>query len=112
MAPFVPDRDMAMIPTWLAIKQPTGKALMVYAHLAMWGRFHQDSAQADDRVPSRQELSTGVPHTDYRGTGLSLATVSRALRELIDLGAIVGRPRYDDDGSQLPTVYEPTDLAA
>lgn len=106
MARFVPGRGFAMVPAWLALKQPSGNAAIVYIHLAMWGRFNQGSARYEDCTPSRQELSTGVAGTAYHGTGLSVATIKRALRELMDLGAIVGKTRYGDDGSQLPTTYE------
>jgi hypothetical protein len=101
-----PGRGYAMVPAWLAWKQPSPNALLVYVHLALFGTFNPGTATYEQCRPSKKTLAKGDPDRKYKGTGLSESTVGRALRELERLGGIVGEPSFDEkDGSQGPTVY-------
>lgn len=106
---FDPPPGYAMIPAWLAWKQPSGNALIVYTHLALFGKFNTGFQVYEECRPSRETLANGGhlrEKTGYPGTGLSVATVDRALKELRSLGAAVPHQRWDDDsGAQLPTVW-------
>jgi hypothetical protein len=95
----------AMVPGWLLLRQPTPTALTVYLHLAMHGRFDHASATYEECRPSIARLAKGDPGAGYPGTGMSPATVTRALRELEVLGAVIGTAAYGADGGQRPTVY-------
>lgn len=94
-----------MVPGWLLARRPSANALMLYTHLAMHGRFDHATAVYEECRPSIKRLSQGDPRSGYPGTGMSPATIHRALRELVELGAITGRPAYDRRGGQLPTIY-------
>lgn len=94
-----------MVPGWLLARKPSANALMLYTHLAMHGRFDHATGTYEECRPSIRRLSTGDPRSGYPGTGMSPSTINRALRELVELGAIAGRPAYDRRGGQLPTIY-------
>lgn len=95
----------AMTPGWLLLRRPSPNALTLYVHLAMHGRFDHGTGTYEECRPSIKRLSQGDPQSGYPGTGMSPATIHRALRELIKLGAIEGTPVYSASGGQLPTVY-------
>lgn len=105
-----PPPGFGMVPAWLAWKQPSGNAVLVYVHLALFGTFNTGYQVYEQCKPSVKTLSNGghlKAKTGYPGTGLSTATVERALKELRDLGAAIGIPQYDPaTGAQMPTVYQ------
>lgn len=115
MNDFIIDSDpptaptgFGMIPAWLAWKQPTGNAVLVYLHLALFGRFNTMTGVYEQCRPSKPTLANGgklKEKTGYPGTGLSVATIERALVELRDLGAATPHVRYDHDGGQAPTEW-------
>lgn len=94
-----------MVPGWLMLRRPSANAVLVYVHLAMHGWFNQGTATYEECKPSKKTLANGDPKRGYPGCGLGEQTVARALRELETLGAIVGEPRWDAKGGQLPNVY-------
>lgn len=101
-----PGRGFAMVPAWLAWKQPSANALLVYVHLALFGTFNPGTATYEQCRPSKRTLAEGDLSRGYPGTGLGEQTVGRALRELVALGAIRGEPSFHPvTGAQGPTVY-------
>jgi hypothetical protein len=88
----------AMVPAWLVRKGVTGNELLVYVHLALYGRFNPGSAEYEECRPSRKTLA--------ESTGRSISTIDRALAGLEEKGAIVGDVIFDArTGAQRPTVY-------
>lgn len=104
-----PPPGFGMIPAWLAWKQPSGNAVLVYLHLALFGKFNTAYGVYEECRPSRETLANGGKlreKTGYPGTGLSVATIDRALAELKKLGAAIPHQRWDDaNGGQLPTIW-------
>lgn len=104
--PAEPGKGFAMVPAWLAWKQPTPAEMLVYVHLALFGTFNPGTATYEQCRPSKSTLADGDPRRGYPGTGLGVQVVARALRGLEAKGAIIGEPAFDPvDGRQLPTVY-------
>jgi hypothetical protein len=103
-----PPPGYGMIPAWLAWKQPSANAILVYLHLALFGSFNTAEQVYQECRPSKRTLADGGKlreRNGYPGTGLSVSTITRALRELESLNAIVGTEVYGPNGAQLPDVY-------
>ncbi len=98
-----------MVPAWLLWAQPSANAILVYIHLAAFGKFNTAWQVYDDCRPSVPTLVNGGRRKGkdgYPGTGLSDKTVRRALDELKALGAIEGVPgKNPQTGAQEPTIY-------
>ncbi len=104
-----PPPGYGMVPAWLAWRRPSANAVLVYVHLALFGKFNTGWQVYDECRPSLTTLVDGgarKARDGYPGTGLSKSTVQRALNELIDLHAAEGIPQFDPvTGAQQPTVY-------
>lgn len=87
-----------MVPGWLLEKRVSPMGLAVYVHMASHGTWNPGTARYDECRPAIATLCAE--------TGLSEGSVRKALRELLDHGALtVGGKRYDSRGGQLPMVY-------
>lgn len=87
-----------MIPGWLLDLKPSGNAMLAYCQLASFGTWNPGTGAYDECRPALGTLAERA--------GISESGLRRALRELMDKGAVVaGGARYDARGGQLPTVY-------
>lgn len=88
----------SMFPEWLRAQRPDPAEVVVYLGLAAHGKFNPATGRYDECRPSIPTLAEEI--------GLSENTVRKAIRSLLGRGALeAGGKRYDERGSQLPTVY-------
>lgn len=86
-----------MVPGWLIDKQPSGNALLAYVNLAKRGTWNPGTGEYDECRPSMPTLAADMK--------VAVNTARTAVKELEALGGVVGRTRFAENGSQLPTVY-------
>jgi hypothetical protein len=86
-----------MVPAWLRRKKPSGNAYAVYVNLAAFGTWNPEAGSYDECRPAVATLA--------EQTGLSTATVKRALAELYGLGAVERTVVIDPLDGQRPSVY-------
>jgi hypothetical protein len=86
------DVTFAILPTWLLDSSVSASAIRAYALLASYA----DNVTKRAR-PSRATLA--------RRMGCSRDTIDRALRELVDVGALSRRKRWTDDGAPTSSEY-------
>jgi DNA-binding Lrp family transcriptional regulator len=78
--------------------KPSGNEVLAYCQLASFGTWNPGTGVYDECRPALGTLAERA--------GMSESNLRRALRALLEKGAIVaGGARYDAKGGQLPTVY-------
>lgn len=83
----------AMIPEWLFLRRPSANAIALYGLMAVTWMDRKDRTCFPSKRTMREAL------------GVSEGTLERAMRELIDLGAVKITPRLRADGSQAANDY-------
>ena len=91
-ATLTTDVTFALVPEWLLYSDVSAQAIRLYAVLSRY------ADQTGHAYPSRKTLATGL---NVR----SKDTVDRALKELVDLGAVTVTTRYDQAGDQTSNAY-------
>jgi hypothetical protein len=87
-----------MFPEWLRAQKPEPAEVVAYLALAAFGTFNPSTGSYHECRPSIPTLA--------EETGLSENTLRKAIRSLLQRGALLaGGKRYDEKGGQLPTVY-------
>src|SRR5215207_7019774 len=86
-----------MVPAWLRRKKPSGNAVLIYVNLAAFGTWNPETGSYDECRPALATLA--------EESGLSTATVKRALAELYGLGAVERTVVIDVLDGQRPSVY-------
>lgn len=86
---FEPLRRFAMVPEWLLLAPGvTSRAIHVYAVLlATWANRSRGNCW-----PGRRTVAARM--------GISVDTFDRAIRELVELGAVIVEPRYAENGAR------------
>lgn len=87
-----------MVPGWLLDRQPSGNALLAYVHLAKRGTWNPGTGTYDECRPSMGTLGADMKGSEDKAR--------RGVRELIELGAVKRRQRFDANGGELPAMYQ------
>lgn len=87
----------AMLPGWIYSLGLSGMAIALYGLLANSGTYDAASGTYQGCQPRRKLLAARL--------GCSIATVRRALLELVESGAVTRAQRYAASGAQLPSEY-------
>lgn len=83
----------AMIPEWLFLRRPSANAIALYGLMAVTWMDRKDRTCFPSKRAMREAL------------GVSEGTLERAMRELVELGAVRVTPRIRADGSRSANDY-------